>query len=504
MIGQTLKYFMWAWQHQFQGGAALTTKRLLDRLDPLLESDTFLVGFLLDENDNTRHPTCVSPDDCVFQPAIFAGISNLVEQLAADDPGATIRYGAPTDPDLGQRMAIQRAFPLALEQILSKRDKKSAFFSSSPTFVEGYIVLVVVQVNRTRLESHYRLTRDFIQKGAFRYTVGRSLIETTIRAYLEALAEKLKQPNPGEDVILIKDDSSVYRAAASKLMYGPAWAGGDLLPIGDIYELCNTLSLQKYEGEEGEGQIVFARRDHPSAKLSLRLRSPVRVYDYGAVRKLLQMGSGKLSLFCNSRCIYGLGTVEQYDPTGEDLFVVKFLKRFTWEMSHADHVLMHCREGKPQLCAPGPRPAAIREALTRIFKDDRIDHLAILAETVATQKHGAMLVITPSAAEEANRLAKQGTVIEPVPLTPELIPLVTVIDAAVLIDLEGTCHAIGVILDGMANDKCTSARGARYKSGVRYAYEKGKMDRMVLVKSEDGMVNVLPEPETKPKLTGTR
>ncbi len=64
--------------------------------------------------------------------------------------------------------------------------------------------------------------------------------------------------------------------------------------------------------------------------------------------------------------------------------------------------------------------------------------------------------------------------------------------AAVLVDLHGNCHAIGVILDGLASDKSTSARGSRYNSGVRYAYQQA--DRVVLVKFADGMVNVLPEP----------
>ena len=82
--------------------------------------------------------------------------------------------------------------------------------------------------------------------------------------------------------------------------------------------------------------------------------------------------------------------------------------------------------------------------------------------------------------------------VEPFALTPELIKLVTTIDGAVLVDLGGTCHAIGVILDGLASDKCTSARGARYNSGVRYAYQ--QPDRVVVVKSEDGMVDVLPVP----------
>jgi hypothetical protein len=390
-------------------------------------------------------------------------------------------------------MAIQCGFQRAVELILAQFDEKSVFLASLPTPVGGYSVHVVVRVDRQRFNTHYRLTRTFVEKGAIRYPVGRSFIETTIQAYLEALVEKLRQPDPGLDLRLIRDYTAIYRSAADRLMRGPAWAGGDLMGLADIYQVCNTISLQNYEGEGGVGELVFARRDHPNIGVELKLRTPVSIHDFAGERKLLQMGSQQLSLFCDSSSVYGLGTVGGYDPASEDLFVIKFIKRFTWELSHAGNVMMHCREGRPQLRPPGPPAAPIAETLQRIFKDAQIDRLVPLAETVAAQKHGAMLVITPSAATEADRLANQATVVEPFPLTPELIPLVTAIDGAVLIDLDGICHAIGVILDGLAHDKCTSSRGARYNSGVRYAYQVGKTDRMVLVKSEDGIVDVFPD-----------
>ncbi len=495
MSGHTLKYFMWPWQHFFQHLAADNARRLLKPLDPQLDCGAFIVGFLAEEAEDA-YAICVSPDHCPFQPVVFEGVPELMERLAKDDPGFKIRYTAPTAPDLGERMARDRGLQGAVEQTLAGIDPTSRFFASPPTLVQGYHGLVVVRVDRERFDSHYRLTRDFVGKGAIRYPVGRSLIETTIQSYLEALVEKLRQPDPGKDIRLIRDYPTIYRAAADKLMRGPAWAGGDLIGLPDIYEVCNTISLQNYEGQEGAGRLAFARKDHPNIRIALALRTPVQIYDYGAVRKLLEMCSGRLCLFCDSLAVYGLGTVENYDPRGEDLFVVRFIKRFTWELSHAGNVMMHCREGKPHLRPPGPSAAPIREALQRVFKGVEVERLVGLAETVAEQEHGAMLVITPSAATEATRLANQATVLEPTPLTPELVPLVTAIDGAVLIDLEGTCHAIGVILDGPAHDKCTSGRGARYNSAVRYAYQEGKTDRVVLVKSADGMVNVLPEPST--------
>jgi hypothetical protein len=102
-----------------------------------------------------------------------------------------------------------------------------------------------------------------------------------------------------------------------------------------------------------------------------------------------------------------------------------------------------------------------------------------------------MLVISSAAITEAERLDAQCTRVGPFPLTDALIPKLTAIDGSVLIDTTGTCHAIGVILDGTASPRCSPERGARYNSAVRYAY--GRNDAMAVVKSEDGMVNIFPD-----------
>ena len=262
-------------------------------------------------------------------PEIFADVLQLTEELAAADPQSAWRCTEPSDPDTYQHMAVRCGLRRAVEQTLDKADAGSALFASEPTFVNGYSVLVMVCINRARYESHYRLDRDFVQKIQLRYSVGRSLIESTIRAFLDALAEKLQQPDPGRDIFLIRDNDAVRRAAAKQLMRGPAWAGGDLMGLGNIYEICNTISLQNYEGAEGAGKLIFVRKDHPSIKVDLQLKTPVPIRSFGAIRKLLQMASRKLSLFCDSRDVYGLGTVGEYDGVSEDLFVVQFLKRLT-------------------------------------------------------------------------------------------------------------------------------------------------------------------------------
>ena len=109
------------------------------------------------------------------------------------------------------------------------------------------------------------------------------------------------------------------------------------------------------------------------------------------------------------------------------------------------------------------------------------------------QPHGTMIVVSARAAEEAARLHSQCTRIDPVVLGEDMIRRVTSIDGAVLLDAEGRCHAVGVILDGRATGGGRPARGARYNSALRYVADAG-CPTLAVVISEDGRVDVLPDP----------
>ena len=130
----------------------------------------------------------------------------------------------------------------------------------------------------------------------------------------------------------------------------------------------------------------------------------------------------------------------------------------------------------------------------RLFSEAGEDDLArfsTLFDAAVGQRHGSVLVVARDAEREAERLQGQGTRIEPMRLRPEVYRQVSRIDGAVIIDPQGTCYAIGVILDGQARPECTPSRGARYNSGVRYV---GGADnpRLAIIVSDDQMVDVIP------------
>ncbi|MCE2482358.1 MAG: hypothetical protein J4F33_05610, partial [Alphaproteobacteria bacterium] len=54
----------------------------------------------------------------------------------------------------------------------------------------------------------------------------------------------------------------------------------------------------------------------------------------------------------------------------------------------------------------------------------------------------------------------------------------------------GACHAIGVILDGVASSECTPSRGARYNSGIRYIDSSSNL-RLAVIVSDDRTVDVI-------------
>ena len=89
------------------------------------------------------------------------------------------------------------------------------------------------------------------------------------------------------------------------------------------------------------------------------------------------------------------------------------------------------------------------------------------------------------------RLYRQSTLVKKTRITGESLLGVTAIDGALLLDTQGYCHAVGVILDGKPT-KGDPSKGARHNSALKYV-DSHKKRCMVIVVSEDGPVTILPD-----------
>ena len=136
-----------------------------------------------------------------------------------------------------------------------------------------------------------------------------------------------------------------------------------------------------------------------------------------------------------------------------------------------------------------------KSVATRVFSDvgdAEAEVLWSLTLQASAALHGTTLAVHRHASDEAARLVPQALQVRPRFLDEQVLAAVTKIDGAVLVDTSGTCHAVGVILDGRATGTGDPSRGARYNSGVRYQAATAG-DSMVIIVSEDGMINLLPD-----------
>jgi len=241
----------------------------------------------------------------------------------------------------------------------------------------------------------------------------------------------------------------------------------------------------------------MCKENHPNLDVALKLTTPVQLSEYRKIRKLLEIASRDLSLYTNGIEILGLAKIkDEYDEKNQNLLVINFNGPYKWELTHGNHSMLIVEHTNPSLPKLKINKEIFDDVLKRIFPEisnQDLENLWNIVNTATMQKHGALLIISSEVEKESIRLAKQSTKIEPAKLNESLIRNVTSIDGAILLDSDGICHSIGVILDGIATpNKGTSERGARYNSAVRYV-ENHKKKCVAVIISEDGMVDVYPD-----------
>ncbi|KAF6579629.1 tetratricopeptide repeat protein [Paenibacillus sp. EKM211P] len=326
--------------------------------------------------------------------------------------------------------------------------------------------------------------------------------------------------------------------------------------VDNLLEKIDEISTKTYEGASPFGSILFMNKECIRNPLLIRFtvkftkEDHIRLDDSKRIRKLLELTNvdKDLYLIADDNEIHGLGEVNW--NLQKDALILKldfngiskynlFLVRTDAERSNygellvsndrkfyrSDLKLLETRLisvsfKNPRLGEEGYTPEKFINLLKSVFWEgqsdcddifnQKLEKLDQIVRKSREQKHGTMVVITESdvAKFEVERLSKQSTLIEPGNINPEYIKFLTAIDGAIYFDIDGNCHAIGVILDGIAKESIGDAsRGARYNSAHRYWHklkdinkqnENGKC--VIAIISEDGMVDLIPESEDEGKL----
>ena len=482
---------LWPHQTRFREQSQKLAHDLFDALDDDLKPLVVLLALPLVPGQPAR---CLEPGDCDLPPGPFddAVARGRAIQRATpwpfperEDIGpATVRR---KHEGLGVRAAVQHTLD-ALDEHAPHQH-----FASWPVRIGEFFVVTVLRLQRKPLRAYPSLRPHRF------YTDGRPLASSLLVAAMYRFNDEgvkaLSDAEPGAGIFSRpREFEEILRAAGKTFLDTPAQALGLDPTATKLFATCNTISSLRYEGAEGVGKLLLARRGHPNVAEIFALTCPTELTDYRAVRKLLEMTTPDVHLLADGENVYALGRqIGQYDAVREDLFCVNFVTHYAWELQHAGHVLLRSHYGLPGLPRTRLSRTRFRRDLKRTFaltEPAQVERLWDVVLEASRQPHGTLLVITTEALAEADRLKLQCTLIEPVPLTPLITRLVTSIDGAVLLDPEGYCYSIGVILDGRASGRGDSTRGARYNSALRYV-ESSAYPCLAVVVSEDGLVDVI-------------
>jgi hypothetical protein len=392
---------------------------------------------------------------------------------------------------------------IAATFVKSKLGRNRKAFVSWPKKRDDHLVCAVVLVDESAYAEHSVLTE---KEGFERRGVPPSLPTAIIESLFESVDGWLEVPDNGQRTKPVHFDATeIARRAGARFLRVGAHAGGfgsyiQLSKAGnfELFEVLTAISFMSYEQKEGQGGFIIANKDRSGLDIEVELAIPIKVTDHRAVRKLLEVSSKNRQLLSDGIHVFGIGEIKKdYDESKNDTFLVEFIARGTWELKHAGKGLMRVVNGQPQIPVKPIEPRKLASMLLNEFGATKeANKIAEMVRTVAESHHGAVIVISTEAAYETVRLKADCTPITPIPATADLLIALTKIDGAVMLDPAGLVHSFGLILDGAAASGGSSSRGARYNSANRYQKFVEKHGKaIVVVISEDGMVDVFPREE---------
>lgn len=333
---------------------------------------------------------------------------------------------------------------------------------------------------------------------------------------LEFLIECSKHfPNPNFEL-------AIQRAGDSYLSYMKPWMSEEyranfnrnfedpeMIPIVDarnwlLHSDLNMISFQRYEKQEIASEYIISSYDVvEQLNLQVRFIRPISIKDYKTFRKLLQIANSKESMLVGT-VSHAFGFInsdhpdlhKDYNNYSHPTFIsIRFLGVSDWEVSKMEQgervPLMKSVSFRYQYPIMRYSEEQIKAALDKLPNCD-MNAIIQTVKMVVEEKQGTMLIISTGAKQEADRLSDCCIQINPTQYS-SIKMNVTAIDGAILCDPAGTCHAIGLILDGVHKNGNgeTISRGARHNSAMRYSKWQKYLCVIVIV-SEDGDVTIIP------------
>ena len=363
------------------------------------------------------------------------------------------------------------------------QDRNEIFFPLPRYTFNSHIYLPIFSIDLSWLIDHQNTTpAGHEESGTFFF-----IVLDTIRRFL---SEETKISGEGLNIDGSQPPRLHTMAAAAFL--------GKITGNQNFYNYINTIASLKYEKKDSTAQIALCRQ---AAKLPLlvRFEVPIPVKENRKVRKLLAATGEKHCLVCsNGEYLEGIANIkDMQNQKNVPVHFIYLLKHLTWELVRDGKLLLRYATGNISTSRHEMKNQEILPYIIKrlnIGEPEAVRVLALIRKAQATN-HGSTLVFSSSAKEEARRLQQDGFLVEPFMLDPDDMIFFTVMDGALLLDIGCRCHALGVILDGESARFSDTSRGARFNSALRYHEKRCYDNLLIVVVSDDGMVDLIPAPD---------
>lgn len=306
--------------------------------------------------------------------------------------------------------------------------------------------------------------------------------------------EHLSRINP------IINASQISKEAAIKTLSERFYGNIRDLRGEELYETMCLLSCAPYEQKQNRGRIGILTLSSGKSKAFVKFENPIEICrdNVRIIRKLLELSDRrKTILIAQGGNIVGVHTINdhngKYAGTG-----VLFRGNGKWDL-FSDKVgsiiafdsvtVKLANQALDQRVVDGFYYAGIEE-----YDETAIQNIVKYARK---QSHGTTIIVSDDVIAESERLAEANRAIKIIPISVEenTILSLSAIDGAMIINTDGICHAIGAILDGVADKTGNIARGARFNSAITYVDYEAKLGHKVvaIIVSSDDTVDIYPD-----------
>lgn len=397
-----------------------------------------------------------------------------------------------------------------LESLYERKSELSSFLRLLPDFDQEWNH--IASTNYYLLENRIVATVTIFDRRLLAFyetlpltapTESKSIVDAIIKEIIKVTDDGLRHFVNG-DPYNPPTPNSIIRSAGKSLFTNLLNTGTMINPFENISKIASL----SYEKTFSDGKILMVRGED-IAKLSecqafeilIEFNSAIPLSRLRHIRKILELSGKDIYLLSDGEFIYGTLRLIDFDMAINalnNLLTIEFSHIAGWQLSYNLNRLFQVSH--EEIIIPRPKISYYKFSMTLRelypeFTAKRTLQLYKLILEAFKQVKGTLIVISKNARSEAIRLKNQGFVVQSKLLTEEIMLSITRIDGAVLMDLDGVCQGIGVILDGIATEKGDPSRGARYNSAIRYvetiANNPMFADVLVVVISEDGDADII-------------